>query len=145
MTRGRVYREAALENEIQHSSQLGSTRQHVAVKTVEKHKHTRDCHKISNSPRNDMVYQDAVESKWHGMGPALCISSLLPTTKTPANYIPRLFRHVAMAQSQSNLPFLNTSPETHSARSSLARIVERVCIWERFVNIYLRFRASKDC
>jgi hypothetical protein len=110
VTRGRVYREAALGNEIQHSSQLGSTRQHVVAKTVEKHKHTRGCNKISNSPRNDMVYQDAIESKWHGMGPAQCASRVLFQQQRHPQIAPQTFRHNPMAQSRPNLPSLNASP-----------------------------------
>lgn len=53
----------------------------------------------------------AIESKWHPMGPAFSFS-FQQQKAAPADCLPRVFRHAAMAQSQSNLQSLIPSPET---------------------------------
>jgi hypothetical protein len=77
---------------------------------------------IANSPRNGISYQDASESKWHGMELAFELF-FFQQQRPPANCLPRLFRHAAMGAVTIESPILERTPlETPSGPSIFARV-----------------------
>jgi hypothetical protein len=74
-----------------------------------KHEQIHNRCKIVNSPRNDIAYQDAIESKWHSKELA---SGRLPTTKHTRKLHTPAFLSSCNGAVTSESPILEQPPET---------------------------------